>query len=107
MSQRGKKHLIDFDDKERTKLKTYFRSLDTDGSGSIGIDELEEPLISLGIAETKEQVTKIVDAVDKDHEIQFAEFIKILKMKNAGNQSAAVVDFFKGSKIAPQAAHFP
>jgi centrin-1 len=27
------KHMIDFDDIERSKLKQYFRSLDGDGSG--------------------------------------------------------------------------
>lgn len=106
LSSCGKKHLIDFDDKERGKLKQYFASLDLDGSGSIGIEELEEPLISLGIAETREQVRRIVDLVDKDgsHQIEFGEFIAILKAKNQNtpgstqndNQSAAIIEFFKG-----------
>mmetsp|Transcript_38256 Transcript_38256/g.34129 ORF Transcript_38256/g.34129 Transcript_38256/m.34129 type:complete len:126 (+) Transcript_38256:29-406(+) len=56
MAKHGKKHLINFDDKERSKLKQYFNSLDDDGSGSIGVDELVEPLISLGLAETIEEV---------------------------------------------------
>lgn len=33
---------------------------------SIGIDELEEPLISLGIAETRDDVSKLVYSVDND-----------------------------------------
>jgi len=32
------------------KLKECFDSLDDDGGGSIGIDELEDPLIGLGFA---------------------------------------------------------
>jgi hypothetical protein len=32
-------------------LKECFLALDADGGGSIGIDELEDPLIGLGFAE--------------------------------------------------------
>jgi Ca2+-binding EF-hand superfamily protein len=42
-------------------LKACFSSLDEDGSGSIGVDELEEPLIGLGFAETREEVNLICD----------------------------------------------
>jgi len=38
------------------KLKECFGSLDGDGSGSIGIEELEEPLIGLGFADTRDEV---------------------------------------------------
>lgn len=38
------------------KLKQYFSSLDKDGSGVIDIEELEEPLISLGLVESKADV---------------------------------------------------
>ena len=58
--------MIDFDEKERSKLKSYFKSLDEDGGGSIGLEELEDPLISLGIAESREEVKKIMDSVDDD-----------------------------------------
>ena len=34
----------------------YFKSLDDDGSGSIGIEELAVPLISLGMASSEEEV---------------------------------------------------
>ncbi len=40
--------------------------MDEDGSGSIGLDELEDPLISLGIAESRDEVNKIVLSVDDD-----------------------------------------
>ena len=32
--------------------------------GSIGIEELEDPLISLGIAESRKDVFKIIESVD-------------------------------------------
>ena len=34
----------------------YFDSLDDDGSGSIGVDEMEDPLIALGLVENRAQV---------------------------------------------------
>lgn len=91
--------MIDFDDKERFKLKQYFSSLDEDGSGSIGIDELEDPLISLGIAESKDDVKKIIDTVDDDKsgQIEFKEFLDIIKNKNSDGteKDNLIIDFFK------------
>mmetsp|Transcript_12860 Transcript_12860/g.21751 ORF Transcript_12860/g.21751 Transcript_12860/m.21751 type:complete len:151 (+) Transcript_12860:34-486(+) len=53
---RGKKHCIDFEDEQLRKLRKYFASLDDDGSGSIGVDELEDPLIALGLVDNRQQV---------------------------------------------------
>ncbi|CAD8116989.1 unnamed protein product [Paramecium sonneborni] len=97
--KRKNKHLIDFNDKERSQLKQYFNSLDEDGSKSIGIDELEEPLISLGIAESREDVKKLIYTVDDDGSIEFKEFLEIIKNKNGDGKSNSketmVIDFFK------------
>ena len=38
--------------RELRKLKECFLALDADGSGSIGVEELVDPLIGLGFAET-------------------------------------------------------
>jgi centrin-1 len=43
------------------KLRKYFQELDEDGSGSIGIEELEKPLISLGLCKTRAEVYKIIE----------------------------------------------
>jgi Ca2+-binding EF-hand superfamily protein len=40
--------------------------LDEDGSGAIGVDELEDPLIALGLVENRQQVAQIVAMVDED-----------------------------------------
>ena len=58
-----------------------FDSLDTDGGGSIGIDEMEDPLIAFGLVENRAQVQKIVDMVDDDGtgNIEFKEFLSIIK----------------------------
>lgn len=49
--------------------------------GSISVDELEDPLIALGLAESRDQVQKIIDSVDADKsgQIEFDEFLTIVK----------------------------
>jgi Ca2+-binding EF-hand superfamily protein len=66
MGKHGKNHLLDFSDDELKKLKECFLSLDDDGSGSIGVDELETPLIGLGFADTREEIQEMVNEVDAD-----------------------------------------
>ena len=56
MFNTGKGHRLDFNDSEISRLKKAFDTLDDDGGGAIGIDELEAPLIGLGFAENKAQV---------------------------------------------------
>ena len=85
---RGKGHFIYFKDEERKLLRMYFDSLDDDGSGSIGVDEMEDPLIALGLVENRAQVQKIVDAVDDDGtgNIEFNEFLSIIKGGNKNKE---------------------
>ena len=54
---RGKGHMIDFQDDELKKLQQCFTSLvDDEKSESIGVDELEDPLIALGLVDNRQQV---------------------------------------------------
>lgn len=49
--------MIDFSDSELKKLHQCFVSLvDKEGSDSIGVDELEDPLIALGLVDNRQQV---------------------------------------------------
>ena len=66
--------------------------------GSIGVDELTDPLISLGIAETVEEVQKIVDSVDDDQsgQIEFREFLQIIGGAQEDKGDTGIIDFFKG-----------
>ena len=57
----GKGGFLDFTDEQINKLKECFNSLDDDGSGAIGIDELEGPLIGLGFFDTREQIEEVID----------------------------------------------
>lgn len=66
MVNHGKGRYLAFSDLQILKLKETFNNLDEDGGGSIGIDELETPLIGLGFADTREQVEEMVKDVDED-----------------------------------------
>jgi hypothetical protein len=94
LKRHGKMKYIDFDEKERQELRGYFDELDEDGSGNIGIDELEEPLIGLGLADNRAEVEKMIYSVDEDGsgEIEFEEFLQIIK---SGDKDSKMAKFFK------------
>ena len=62
-------------------MKDFFLQLDTDRSGMIGSHEIEETLISLGLARTREEVDDIVKSLDTDGngELDFEEFLQMFK----------------------------
>ncbi len=92
----GKAELLDFQDFEIKKLKECFASLDSDGSGAIGIEELEDPLIGLGLADTRQQVQDMIDIVDEDGsgQIEFDEFLGIIK-NDSDESTSKINNFFK------------
>lgn len=61
-------------------MQRWFESLDTDGSGEVGLDELEDPLVSVGLARDRADVQQLIDRVDRDGsgEITFAEFLAMM-----------------------------
>ena len=77
-------------------MKKCFVSLDEDGGGSIGIEELENPLIGLGFAECKEEIQLMVDEIDKDGsgQIEFDEFLLLLKNTSTSENTAKIKQFF-------------
>eukprot|EP00398_MALV-I-01_sp_L67-1_P000920 gene920-230_t len=90
----GKSQFIDFDDQERAKLQSYFRALDVDLIGTIGCGMLEEVLTSLGLADSREAVKRMVEAVDEDASglIEFNEFLQVIKKSD---DTSAVFKVFK------------
>ena len=60
LCKRGKADRLDFTDQELRQLRTCFNALDDDGSGSIGVDELEEPMIGLGFANNRADVEAMI-----------------------------------------------
>ncbi len=71
--------------------------MDDDDSGSIGVAELQEPLIGLGFANNMEDVENMVAKVDEDgsNMIEFGEFLAIIKMSGGDEQTMQITKFFK------------
>ena len=71
-------------------------SLDDDGTGSIGLDEIKRPLIGLGLVDSVAQVQELIKLVDEDNsgEIEFGEFMTIISAKDGDNESP-ISHFFK------------
>ena len=54
LRKHGKSKYIDFNEDQMKILNDCFNDLDEDGSHAIGIDELEDPLIALGLVDSRE-----------------------------------------------------
>lgn len=73
-------------------MKECFASLDDDGEGSIGVAEIQVPLIGLGLVTKIEDVHEMVLAVDEDGsgEIEFPEFLDIVKGKGGSEKTKVI-----------------
>jgi hypothetical protein len=87
LRRRKKDHYIGFDDEQRRELRRFFQAIDESGTGSIGYEQLEEPLIALGLAESSAQVQEMFHEVDLDNSgrIEFNEFLQILAKTDGGD----------------------
>ena len=98
--ERGK--YVEFDIKTMNKYQKYYEEMTTinpDGEEGIGVDQLEEPFISLGLAYNREEINNLISSVDDDGSgrIEFGEFLRIIhnksKLKTQGNKK--ITTFFK------------
>eukprot|EP00854_Cymbomonas_tetramitiformis_P027159 gene27159-33425_t len=92
METRNKVRGFHYTVQEKKALKKWFETMDADGSGEISVEELEDPLISTGIAQNREDVRYIISTVDDDGsgEVGFEEFLKMLTPKTG--EDAEYVD---------------
>ena len=102
-------------------MRKCFDSLDEKKIGKIGVDELEDPLIGLGFAESREeviypciyykikcrihkallQIKDLIDAVDDDGSgtIEFKEFLNVVKGTDGDEKSQKIYEFFKSKEL--------
>ena len=80
-------------------IRECFAALDADGGGSIGLSELEEPLIALGLVEDSSQVEAMIEMVDDDNssEVELSEFLNIIK--NGCKKSSNLPDILRGEAM--------
>lgn len=77
---------IDFSDTERAELRRYFNAL-AGQRGRVGIDKLENMLISLGLAGDRREVAAIVERIDTDcaGELDFEQYLEIVRTRTDSN----------------------
>ncbi|KAG7381865.1 Rhomboid- protein 3 [Phytophthora pseudosyringae] len=63
-----------------TLMRRWFDSLDADGSGEVGLDELEDPLVSVGLAGSRDDVQHLIEEVDGNGTggVTFEAFLNLL-----------------------------
>ncbi|GMF12154.1 unnamed protein product [Phytophthora lilii] len=61
-------------------MRRWFDSLDADGSGEVGLDELEDPLVSVGLASSRDDVQHLIEEVDINGTggVTFEAFLNLL-----------------------------
>mmetsp|Transcript_11455 Transcript_11455/g.20588 ORF Transcript_11455/g.20588 Transcript_11455/m.20588 type:complete len:367 (+) Transcript_11455:28-1128(+) len=95
---KAKNQYINFSDHERGQLRRYFDALAVPPSGKaekgqdalgkrITIDKLEDMMISLGLAENRQEVNTIVEAIDDNGngELDFEEWLTIVRLRADSN----------------------
>ncbi|KDO32747.1 hypothetical protein SPRG_02445 [Saprolegnia parasitica CBS 223.65] len=96
MKKHKKARKFEFTAAEKRILRQWFDVLDTDQSGSVSTEELEDTLLTLGLASTADETEAIVNVIDTDGSgsVDFHEFVRALmpasEKKNAGLHNAAM-----------------
>mmetsp|Transcript_10786 Transcript_10786/g.28671 ORF Transcript_10786/g.28671 Transcript_10786/m.28671 type:complete len:399 (+) Transcript_10786:121-1317(+) len=82
LRSKAKHKYVDFSEEERSELRRYFDALAM-GEEKINLDRLETMLISLGLARTRKEVQKIVQAIDTNGngELDFEEYLEIFRSR--------------------------
>ena len=110
LMKRSRKKVVDQHRKYRSTLKTYFNSLKAKKEYDyILMEDLEDPFITLGIANSGQEVRDIVKAYDDNGngKIEFEEFLEILdgrllckENKTFSNNRTSIQEFFRSKSAA-------
>jgi centrin-1 len=94
---------IEFNLNIKNKYKKFYNEIAIvfpDGKDGIGVEQLEEPFISLGLAYSREEVMELISLVDDDNSnrIEFEEFLRIIhnKSRKKAKDNTNITKFFKG-----------
>jgi hypothetical protein len=86
-------------DDEWDPVRVIWETVDTDGGGTLGREELREVLVQMGRSVTEEQLTATMEQVDRDGsgEVEFDEFERW--WTTAGQHDIAVADDVKSAPV--------
>lgn len=100
LQRKAKHQYLDFTDSERRELRRYFDDMaesnpanaNATGGPKMTRDKLEDMMISLGVAETRQEICDLVNSIDGrtpgDEELDFDDYLDIVRAKldSSGNQ---------------------
>ncbi|KAF1320891.1 Ca2+-binding protein/ef-hand superfamily protein, partial [Globisporangium splendens] len=80
LGKHAKQRHFEFSAEQKKMLRQWFNALDADGLGKISVEELEDPMLSIGIVTDPREIKEIVDKLDMDANglIDFHEFVEFL-----------------------------
>ncbi|OQR97429.1 hypothetical protein THRCLA_21935 [Thraustotheca clavata] len=83
LEKHGKESGMKLEREKMLLMRRWFDFLDMDGSGEIGLNELEDPLVSVGLAKCRNDVRKLIKTVDDSDvgAVNFEEFISMVHGK--------------------------
>ncbi|KUF76246.1 Caltractin [Phytophthora nicotianae] len=90
LTKHAKQPRFQFSGEQKRMLRQWFDALDTDGSGKISVEELEDPMLSIGIVNDTREIEQIVSKLDKDSngQIDFQEFVDFLTPHTRHNKDS-------------------
>ncbi|KAG6973631.1 hypothetical protein JG688_00003439 [Phytophthora aleatoria] len=90
LTKHAKHPRFQFSGEQKRMLRQWFDALDTDGSGKISVEELEDPMLSIGIVNDTREIEQIVNKLDKDSngQIDFQEFVDFLTPHTRHNKGS-------------------
>ncbi|GMF55151.1 unnamed protein product [Phytophthora fragariaefolia] len=91
LAKHAKQPRFQFSGEQKRMLRQWFDALDSDGSGKISVEELEDPMLSIGIVNDTREIEQIVSKLDKDAngQIDFQEFVDFLTPHARHNKGAS------------------
>lgn len=83
LRKKAKHSFIDFSESERKELRWYFDALADPVKERIRPDELDNMLISLGLVDTKREVSNLIGKIDTSgtQELDFEEFLELVRSR--------------------------
>lgn len=97
LARKAKHRYIDFSDSERVELRRYFDAL-AGSNSKVGLDQLENMMISLGLADTRKEVAAIVEKIDDEGsgELDFEQYLELVRTRTDSNILRVFNDMMEG-----------
>jgi hypothetical protein len=88
------------------RLRAWWEFLDADGGGTLSVDELEDPLVSVGLATGRADVEKLIERHDTsgEGELDWKEFVNMVTVRDVVNVREAAAALARAAAEAKAAS---